>query len=187
MSEQLVTPEDISGVIAKVELKRVGKTGWPTYSVLLKNGEVYDVTDKPDTGYTPKPGDNITIHFGQFNQWYFVSGDVKPAARGNGKPPVSESKTTPDPPKNAYKTEASERESYWRDKFYYEKDIRDGKIEFQSYFGQVMNLYAAGIPTLEEPPTSLADMDKLIDNAFDKAKAIYLKVNPKKKGGEEKE
>lgn len=183
MSE-LAKPDDISGVISKLEVKKVGGTGWTTYNVLLKSGEALEVTNKP-TNPTPAVGENITCFFGNYDRWYFkYEEDAAPKSAGKAaysKPYAKEAPKQYEPPKSAYQAKNNDRENYWQDKAKYEEEKRDPKIEFQSYLGQVVNTYAAAIPTLEEPPKTPAEIDSLIDNAFDKAKAIYLKVNPKVK------
>lgn len=175
--------ELLTGRIAALKLARSTEK-WDTYDVAFDDGSSEKVAHARDQEPL-KVGDTIECTKGQWN-WL-----TKAVSNGNGKTSTTGSpageKTTERPhrqeagaEKKSYapvKTTTAQKDDYWLKKAEYEELKRDPKIEFQSYFAQVISLYAAAIPGLA--PASVEEVDGLIDQAFDKARAIYKKVNPK--------
>jgi hypothetical protein len=175
MSEQQKKP-DISGKVLKIKEISKGNTGWTKFDVVLDTGDVYEITNQPGSP-VPQAGDQIGAYFGKFDKYYFKWEDSPPPKAAAKATTKGESDAPAEKP--AYVKPAN-KEDYFRDKAHYDEHVRDPKIEFQCYWTIIGNAYAAAIPTLEEPPKNVQEVDAYIDQAFDKAKAIYLKVNDKK-------
>lgn len=158
--------------------EKTGKvTGkWITYDIAFTDGSTAKVVHAVDN-QPLEVGDEIECTKGRFGGWVTnkVSWENKEESSPAEKPKSgkeSEEKKQPYVRQNT-----NDRENYWAHKADYEEKTRDPKIEFQSYFTQVMSLYSAAVPVLA--PTSVEELDGLIDQAYDKAKAIYKKVNLK--------
>lgn len=163
--------ELLKGKIAGItEIKRSAKN-WVDYEVSFTDGTTAKIVVPPDRK-TPVKGDNIECKKGQFAKWQL---DVIES----DEPAEAPAASTEVPAKKPYERPKSEKEVYWEEKAKYEAEVRDPKIEAQFYLSFVSNFYNANIPLLPEDqrPSTIEEIDGLIDQAFDKAKAIFNKVN----------
>lgn len=169
MTEQETLTLEVSGA----EHTSNSKGGWKRYTIVTTDGRSEKVLIQPDVDYEPKTGDKLIFFKGSFDSWVLdrecIGLTYDPPADGGVTKTVRSGGT---------------RDKYWEDKATYEVEIRDPKIEFQSYFTHVLGIYAAAIPTLTSPPNTTQDVDAYIDDAYAKAEAIFArrqKVFAKKK------
>jgi hypothetical protein len=160
MAEQ----EKLTLQVASAEHVSDSKAGWKRYTITTPTGESHNVLLQPDATYEPKEGDNITFFKGSYNSWVLDRDSL-----GEGSAPVNGS------PATRTTRGKSARDKYWEGKTSYENEVRDPKIEFQTYFRQVIDLYASAIPTLKKPPETTQDLDAYIDDAYAKAEAIFAR------------
>lgn len=172
--------EMLTGTIASLKIAR-STDKWDTYEIAFNDGSVEKVAHARDQ----KPlevGDVIECSKGK---WDWLTKSV--SSNGNGKHSTAGGGERAERPhreegeKKSYtppvKTTSGQREDYWQHKAEYEELQRDPKIEFQSYFAQVIALYCAAVPSLN--PASVEELDGMVDQAYDKAKAIMAKINAK--------
>lgn len=168
--------EFLKGEIAGITEKRVTAKGWVTSEITFTDGSVKLVTIPPSIAKI-NTGDTIECKVGQYNNWQVF--------KINGKEDRLEPKNTEIKGTAAsssdHSSPAAAKKDYWQEKASYEEKVRDPKIESQFYFAKVLDIYAAAIPVLEQPPTTPDEVDAYIDQAFDKAKALYKLVNKPKK------
>lgn len=192
MSEQ--KQQEISGKILKLKEVKRTDSNYVNYNVSFSDGSVYPITNKAIRGKDqegkdiyllnprqPEVGEEVTAKLGTFDKYYFEWGQEDAPKKTWTQPVKAQTKGEDAPAEKPAYVKPANKEDYFRDKAHYDEHVRDPKIEFQCYWTIIGNAYAAAIPTLEEPPKNVQEVDAYIDQAFDKAKAIYLKVNDKKK------
>lgn len=173
--------ELLTGRIAALKLARSTEK-WDTYDVAFDDGSSEKVAHARDQEPL-KVGDTIECTKGQWNWLTKVvsNGNGKASTTANGSPrekaaterphrqeAVEEKKTyTP------VKTTTTQREDYWQHKAEYEELKRDPKIEMQFYVGKAVDIYAAGLAYLEQPPTTPEDIDSYFHQAVDLGKSVY--------------
>lgn len=168
MAEKLV-----KGVVGAVKEGNTTPSGWKPYTVTLVNGTQLPVSLPPDavaSGIKPEPTKEYTFVLGKYDKYMIQSEDAEKTA-------YPQTTTAP----KYTSTSTADKNSYWEDKSNYEVKIRDPKIESQFYFKTVSDYYIAAIPHLngENKPTTVTELDDYINQAFDKAVALYETVNKK--------
>lgn len=163
MTEQETLTLEVSGA----EHTSNSKGGWKRYTIVTTDGQSEKVLIQPDVDYEPKSGDKLIFFKGSFDSWVLDRECIG---------------LTYDPPSDGTVTKTvrsgggkSAKDKYWEDKEDYERNQRDPRIEFQSYFTHVLGIYAAAIPQLTSPPKTTQDVDAYIDDAYAKAEAIFVR------------
>lgn len=162
----------IKGVVGSVNEGKTTPSGWKGYVVTLVDGTQVPVSLPPDlvkAGVKPENGKETTFVLAKFDKYFIQTsdGDEKPSDKTSGE--VKPTGSTKD------------RNSYWEEKSTYEEKIRDPKIESQFYFKTTSEFYTAALPYLnaENRPTTVAELDDYINQAYDKATALYQIANKK--------
>lgn len=173
------TKETLTGVLASVKFVGGGGEKWKRYDAVLDDGDKYRIIFPPDMEYEPQEGAELSFVKGRFNAWCIDASSIPGADQtsNNGSTKKYSGKKS--------SGHANTSDGYWKNKTAYEQLERDPKIEFQEYFKLTIELYAAALPHLEEQPATVEEVDGYIDQAYDKARAIYKKVNKKTKKDEE--
>lgn len=167
--------ELLKGKIAGITMLKANKSNWVDYELSFTDGTTAKIVVPP---YRPTPvkGDTIQCKKGQWNKWELelIEGKGEDEAPQRSEPEAEQVK-------KPYERKPTEKDNYWKEKSDYEENVRDPKIEFQSYFTKVCEMYIAFGPCLAEDqkPSSIEELDGMIDQAFDKAKALYNKANKK--------
>ena len=170
--------QKVSGVIASAELQESNnKSGWTNYDIAFEDGNTYRIGFPPDVTYVPQPGDEIGAFKTKFNSWALDCSNYLNEAR-SGLIPGGASKSSGSGKKGKPSGSAntgSQREDYWQNKERYEQELRDPKIEFQTYFNTVASVYVAAIPQLKTPLTDSSLIDAYIDEIYFKAGEIFAR------------
>lgn len=166
--------ELLKGKIAGItEIKRSAKN-WVDYEVSFTDGTTAKIVVPPDRK-TPVKGDNIECKKGQFAKWQLdVIESDEPA-----EAPAAPATSTEVPAKKPYERPKSERDIFWEEKAKYEEQVRDPKIEYQAFAAMAVNIYTAGLPYLDEKPSTTGELDAYFQLALDKAKAVFNTINKK--------
>lgn len=71
----------------------------------------------------------------------------------------------------------SARDDYWTQKYYYEVDEKDPQMALRSLFIQCANFYQGALPFFADPPTNTIEADAIIDDAWAKARELFIKMS----------
>lgn len=161
----------VSGNVASAAKLNTSKSGWANWQIVFDDGNTSKMSFPPDVTYTPAKGDLIGAYEGTYG-WVldcktFLTEDRTALLTHPGSATQTSSPKTsaPSPSKGA-------RDNYWADKEKYEQEIRDPKIEFQTYFKEILGAYVTALPYLKKKPETLAEVDFLVDDALAKAQAV---------------
>lgn len=129
------------GTVQAVQKQGVGKTGWGWMDVVLQGGQPLSLSITPDdmsAGLASKvvPGATFTFSEGKFPGKYMIKTAPQRAAQG-GRSGGSYSKG-----------KGGGKDSYWNQKFDYEVNRRDPKIEFQTFHSRVVELMGDMMPQM---------------------------------------
>lgn len=161
-----------AGVVKSVSFVETTKSGWKKYDIVNDDGDAFRGLIPKDCNYPqPVEGDLLEWSKGQFGG-YIIDQTKLPGQNGQSGSGGKSSK-------GGGRSGGGGSNEYWGNKTEYEQNVRDPKIEFQHYHTEVMAVYAAAIPTLETPPKTIDELDQYIDAAFDTAKRLYRRVQPK--------
>lgn len=172
-----------------------GETAWSTREMIGNDGKTWTVGFPPGQeywGFNPQVGQEIKL-FKNTRGWQIDSETAtgkafKPKGGGgsNGGGYGSNSGGAPSGGGNTSGGGGNSREEYWtkkdsRDENWqnYQIGTRDPKIEWQSHFNNISNIYAACLGNLTNPPTQIHEIDALIDDIVAKTDAVFRMKNPK--------
>lgn len=146
---------DLSNYKKILSAQKLNVKGWDTYKMIFheEEGKVFEVglvpgvktTDNKD--YVPEPGDLVEIKKSANNTWYIGKGK---AYKPHEVEKMEKIASSP-------RAMVHNSDSYWKDKTFYDQEIRDPKIERQRYKDYVFGVYEQiiaksenGIPTKEQ-------------------------------------
>lgn len=155
------TQKFLAGEIGQVNHLSTSDSGWKRFEVTLKDGTSFVGITQGDE---PAIGKEYKFNVTKSGDAYFID---DPEAKSNytgGKRTYTK------------KSGGSSRDNYWANKEEYEQQVRDPKIEFQTYFREVMDTYRHAIPHLKEVPDTPKLVDALIKDAYLTAKELYQRV-----------
>lgn len=171
-----MTDEVLVGTIASAKLSKETDQGWKHWVIVFEDASTQRIMIQPTTDYEPKEGDEIVCNKSEFGNWTLdtnhIPGQEAKTGDGEAKTPTKSRRRTPPRLMN--------REDYWRNKDKYEKEIRDPKIEWQTYFEHIITIYAEGMKFLEHPPKTVKQLNLYIKDAENKATEIFEERNAKK-------
>lgn len=177
------TQKKVSGVVASTDGGTLNeKSNWTNYKIVFEDGTDADIGFPPAVKYVPKAGDLIGAFEGPFGWIIDKSGYLNDDFTGlrEGGPATSSRPTASGGRATSGGRAINSSDSYWKNKTKYEQEERDPKIEFQSYLEQVTKIYAAALPTLTSPPTTVEQLNLYFDDAWAKAKEMYKRENAAK-------
>lgn len=161
------------------------KTGWTGWDVRFDDGSKETISIPKDVEYRFSEGDKVSYFKGPYG-WIIDSkkpeGDIGESSNGSTKSSSKTSKKSSKKGSDYQKKQQywNDRDNYWKAKEEYEVNVRDPKIEFQSYFNIISNVYAAALPTMNKSaqPSKVSDIDDMVDQIYAKAREIFTRVNP---------
>ena len=172
------TKQTLRGVVAGATQNDTTNSGWKKWTLTFEDGESHNIIIPPDCSYVPKTGDDLVFFQGAYNSWVLdtraLGGEPK-----DGEPAQRRGRSSRGRSGGSSSSSGSKmsRDDYWRGKDEYERNTRDPKIEWQTYFDKVCQVYAAGLPHLTKPPKTVQGLDSLIDDAVAKADSIMALRN----------
>lgn len=146
---------------------------WESWTVVDEVGDTWSIGKPIDANFNMNAKQVITVYQGPYglllHKSNYEGGGSSSGSRG-GYQKGSPSKASGG---------GNSREAYWEDKAKYEVETRDPKIEWQTYFTNICNIYAAGIPSMTQEDWTIRRLDELINDAAAQADAIFRRQNPK--------
>lgn len=167
---------DLSNYKKILSAQKLNVKGWDTYKMIFheEEGKVFEVglvpglkTADNKEDYVPEPGDLVEIKKSANNTWYIGKGK---AYKPHEVEEMEKRKSSP-------RAMIHNSDTYWKDKTFYDQEIRDPKIERQHYNGLTEKVYTKmieksedGIPTKEQMDAA----DRLILRAVRMGMKAYL-------------
>lgn len=176
-----------SGVVASVDFISKSEKGWKRYDVSFENGDAIRAFVPNDCDHEISVGENLAFLKGRWNSWVLDRKSI-PGGGGGENTSASTKSTSKSYGSNG---RISSSNDYWKQKYQYEVEHKDPRLEFQGhgnrtggiYEAMIGGAYANGAPVHEMSPeefdTFCMCADALIDSCFAKTKEVFRRINKK--------